>query len=147
MKHAHIVLTTLVSGMLLADCHVCVEPKWSNLEQSKEKEKKFGGKLMLVGTFTFRKRCKECVKLNKLILRWHGENIENLCASLYKKLPEKNLLPIEEQLVCDGCWNKSEQRLIFNFNEEQTLTSVDTFYLVLTVPTTLEKQITKGRLG
>lgn len=134
----------LMPAIARAKCQVCVEAKWNNLEQCSKQEQLFGGKLMLVGSFTFRKQCKEPIKLDKLILEWHGKKINSLCGSLYKKFPERNFVPIQENLVCDALWNKSTQTLILDFENEQTLNTISIFYLVLSVPKELEQTLKDG---
>ena len=62
-----------------------------------------------------------------------GENIENLISSLYKKVPNKEFLPIEDNLICDGIWNKKTQTIILPFEEKETLGPSTKFYLVLTI--------------
>ena len=145
MKQKVVLCVLLFTHVLVGtNCHVCVEAKWDNLEQSSQKEKKFGGKLMLIGSITFRKQCKECIKIDKLVLKWHGKPIDSLCGSLYRKLPEKEFKPIQENLICDASWNKNTQSLILNFENQQTLNAFNIFYLVLTIPDELENTLKAG---
>lgn len=134
----------LIPAIIHAQCQVCVEAKWNNLEQCSKQEQLFGDKLMLVGSFTFRKQCKGPLKIDKLALEWHGKTIDSLCGSLYKKFPEKTFVPIQENLVCDALWNKSTQTLILDFENEQTLSTISIFYLVLSVPKELEQPLKDG---
>ncbi len=144
MKHGYVLLSLIIPGIILTECEICILPKWENLEQQSNKSHQFGTQLLLVGEITFRKRCKNCIKLDKLILKWHGKNIETLCGSLYKK-KSKQFMPIEEQLVCDGTWNKRNQQLVLNFsNKMQTLGAADTFYLVLSIADDTAKIIKDG---
>jgi hypothetical protein len=130
---------------LASSCQVCVEAKWNNVEKSSpQKEKMFGDKLMLVGSITFRKQCKECIKLDRLALEWHGPQITNLCGSLYRRLPEKTFVPIQDNLICDARWNKGSQTLILEFENQQTLNAVSIFYLVLAIPNGLEETLKQG---
>lgn len=146
MKYIRFLLIMMLMPAMArgASCQVRVEAKWNNLEQCSKKETLFGGKLMLVGSFTFRKQCKDCIKLDKLMLEWHGKKIDSLCGSLYKKYPEKHFVPIQENLICDALWNKSAQNLIFDFENEQTLNTISIFYLVLSVPKELEETLKDG---
>jgi hypothetical protein len=153
MKHrVHrllILVTTLNTFALVEkgktdDFSIIIESKWQDLEKEPAKAKEFGGKLILVGSITLKKRSKEHVSLSKIYLRWNGCQIENLIGSLYKKELDKDFHPIEEYLVCDGVWNKNKQRLLFEFDEKQTLGPTNIFYLVLTVPEELEKTLKNG---
>src|SRR5260370_11531435 len=71
------------------DFAIIIEPKWQDLEQEPANAKKFGGKLILVGSITVKKRSKEHVALSKIYLRWQGKPIDTLVGSLYKKEPDK----------------------------------------------------------
>lgn len=127
------------------DFAIIIEPKWQDLEREPEKAKEFGGKLILVGSITLKKRSKEHVSLSKFWLRWNGAPIDNLVGSLYKKESDKDFHPIEEYLICDGVWNKNKQRLLLEFDEKQTLGALNVFYVVLTVPQELEKTLKSGK--
>jgi len=121
-----------------------VETKWENIEQNEEKIKQFGSKWLLVGGITFKKKSKDSVNLSKLSLRWRGPKLCNITGSLYKKNPDRPFLAIEDQLLCDGIWNKTKQTLIFNFNEEQSLGPLNIFYVTLTVPAEIEALVKNG---
>lgn len=138
-------LVTLANHHLSSneDFQVLLEPKWENLQNSGE-TKEFGGKWILLGSITFKKKSKEDVKLHKMYLKWHGQRIKDLNASLYKKTPDKRFLPIEENLVCDSYWNPKGQTLVLNFNKKHRLGAVDVFYLVLTVPKNMERKLKNG---
>lgn len=127
---------------------VILEPTWQDLEHNPQKSKDFGGKLILVGKITFKKKeSAEPVYLNHLELVWQGAPIETLISSLYKQNLDpnkKDFIPIEDYLVCDGTWNKRKQVLILNFDHKHTLGPINTFYLVLTVPDSLEKIVQNG---
>ncbi len=151
MKH-HIMLVIIASSSLHAtipsDCLLSVAPHWDNIERNCTHEKEFGGKWMLVGSITFRKKSKEQTKLETMKLAWHGKRINHLDGSLYKKLPDKKFLPIEQNLVCDSAWNKARQELILNFkHNKQTLGPISIFYLVLTVPHEMEDTLRKGHFS
>lgn len=65
---------------------ITLEPTWKNLEQRKTKNiRKFGGKWILAGSITFKKKAKDTVTLGKIYLQWHGPTLENVVGSLYKK--------------------------------------------------------------
>ena len=145
MKYKGILVIVLcVPTLANANCHVRVEPKWDNLEQTQKKEKMFGGKLMLVGSITFRKQCKDCIKIDKLVLEWHGKQLDTLCGSLYKKYSEKEFVPLQENLICDALWNKANQNLVLDFESQETLSAVNVFYVVLTVPEGIEQTLKDG---
>ncbi len=126
------------------DFAVKLEPEWKDLDQNPEKERQFGGKWILVGNIIFKKKSKECVSLNRLHLKWKGGHIEKLIGSLYQKNLDKKFIPIEDFLVCDGIWNKKEQTLILNFDRRCSLSAVNVFHLVLTVPRNIEPILKKG---
>lgn len=123
---------------------IILKPKWRDLETDSKKNIDFGGKWMLVGSITFKKKCKDPMALETLHLHWNGEPISNLVASLYKKDFSRDFLPIDKNLMCDGVWNKSKQTLIFNFEEKETLAPTTTFYLVFTIPEELEANLLQG---
>jgi hypothetical protein len=98
-----------------------------------------------VGSITFKKKSKEAVNLNRLYLRWKGSVLPHLMGSLYRKMPDRDFLPIEEHLVCDGTWNKAQQTLRLTFDHKESLGLTNVFYLVLTVPSDLELAVRRGR--
>ncbi len=150
MKHLMYMWCLLNVALLQAqlpdadDFQLIIEPKWQNLEMDSTQSDKFGGKWLLVGSITFRKKAKESVNLTQLELRWNGQEINDLLGSLYRKDPDKDFLPIEDNLVCDGTWNKTRQLLKLTFDEKETLGLVNIFYLVLTIPETMEPLVKKG---
>lgn len=127
------------------DYQLIIEPKWHNLESTTTQAQLFGGKWVVVGSITFKKRAKDEVKLEQLSIRWTGEEIEHLTGSLYRKNPDKEFMPLQENLVCDGCWNQTQQVLKLPFDHKQTLGPVNIFYLVLTIPENLEQTVKTGR--
>jgi len=139
-----VLTTTFLSHTTANEFSVTLEPKWENLEPNTRKTKEFGGKWILVGSITFKKNSKEPVNLNKIYLSWQGEAIKNLVGSLYKKKLDKNFIPIQDYLICDSAWNKTKQTLILKFDEKQTLGPITTFYLVLTIPESIETVVKKG---
>lgn len=143
-----ILLMTNLSSHLIADAledfNVIITPQWQDLESNEEKAKQFGGKWILAGSINFKKKAKDTVHLNRIYLEWKGSPIEHLTASLYKCESDKEFLPIQENLVCDGIWNKAHQTLMLNFDKKETLGFSNTFNLVLTVPEDLENTLKKG---
>ena len=88
-------------------------------------------------------KSKKAVKLRQLNLQWQGEKINSIFASLYQKREnDKQLIPIEKNLVCDGTWNIKKQQLTFNLNEK--IIATNKYYLVLSFPQTLETTIKNG---
>lgn len=150
MKHflALIILATIgiipIVSNALEDFDVTLQPEWTNLDENNTTVHDFGGKWMLAGSITFKKKIKEPVSIKRILLTWNGDTINNLIASLYKKDLDKGFLPIEDNLLCDGVWNKAKQTLILNFDEKETLGPVTIFYLVLTVPESLEPLLKTG---
>ncbi|MCA9769843.1 hypothetical protein KC460_00545 [Candidatus Dependentiae bacterium] len=127
---------------------ITLEPTWKNLEQRKTKNiRKFGGKWILAGSITFKKKAKDTVTLGKIYLQWHGPTLENVVGSLYKKKPDKDFLPIEENILTDGKWNKKKQTLMFNFPSYEYLGAVNTFYVVLTIPPDREHHLKNGHFS
>ncbi len=123
---------------------VLVEPKWHNLETDTDRTKLFGGKWILAGSITFKKRSTEAVFLDGIQLSWKGANIEQLTGSLYEKNETGAFLPIEKNCVCDSSWKKSTQQLFLHFDHPLTLGAINTFYLVLTVPENIEPILKNG---
>ncbi|HSC24746.1 MAG TPA: hypothetical protein VLB80_00815 [Candidatus Babeliales bacterium] len=148
--HMYYVLLVMVSSIsFLIFCtekfNVILKPKWYDLDQNCTKVDEFGGKWILAGSITFKKRCKNSICIETICLQWNGECLDNLIASLYKKNLDKDVfLPIEENLICDGTWNKDKQTLVLNFNEKENLAPTTVFYLVLTVPQSIETLLKKG---
>src|SRR5579872_1259450 len=126
------------------DFDICIKSKWCDLDGKCIKSDDFGGKWILVGSIKFKKRCKSPVCLENITLHWNGEHLDNLVGSLYKKDLDKDFLPIEDNLICDGLWNKKKQQLIFIFDEKENLGPTTIFYLVLTVPEGIESILKKG---
>jgi len=123
---------------------VIIESKWEELDADQTACCKFGGKWILAGSIVFKKKANETISLDKLILSWKGHKIEHLIGSLYIKEYAQRFLPINEYLVCDSSWNKTQQKLLLKFNRNYTLGPTNTFYLVLTIPDQLEPIIRTG---
>ncbi len=135
-------VTTKITSNYLEPFTIQLESKWIDLENSTAKIKKFGGKWILAGSITFKKRSSETVYLDEIKLSWKGKTLSNLTGSLY--VVNKTFLPIEKYLVCDSLWKASEQQLLLKFDKEHTLGARNTYYLVLTVPEDLEDTVKKG---
>jgi len=123
---------------------VTIRPQWDDLEKTADRSERFGGKWIVAGKIQFKKMAKEPTTLKKIVLNWHGKPMENLCASLYRKEATKSFKPIERYLVCDGEWNKQAQALSLNFDRHVHLNTVSNFYLVLTVPNSVQETLKNG---
>ena len=97
-----------------------------------------------IGLITF--KAKNILKLKKIELKWSGKHIDtnNISASLYQKkeLIDK-LLPVEENLVCDGTWNKKNQQITFWLDEK--LIAVKKYYLLLSFPKECKNKLRSGQ--
>jgi len=111
-------------------CAISITPLWQELEHKNERIEQLGGKPILVAQITFKKRLQQPMYLDSLQLQWHGPTMQSLAGSLYMKSFDKDFVPLERHLVCDGIWHKAEQKLILNFGSRQTLSAVNTFYVV-----------------
>lgn len=123
---------------------IIIKSMWQDLEPDDKACEQFGSKWILVGTITFKKKSKEPVELNQLLLQWKGDKLDNLTGSLYIKNNNEEFMPIEDHLICDSAWNKKNQTLLLKFDSQQTLGFINTFYLVLTIPLHTESSIKKG---
>jgi len=150
MKHfVHTIALLITSCLFTSLCatntfDIILKSKWQELGCQGSKCADFGGKWILIGSITFKKRFKEPIAIDEINLRWHGEKIDNLIASLYRKTLSKEFLAIEDNLVCDGMWNPKTQTLILDFDEEEKLAPTTVFYLVLTIPESIEQILKKG---
>lgn len=150
MKHFAHFLTILIISCLFASVYatnsfdIILKPKWKELGCHGSKCADFGGKWILIGSITFKKRFKDPITIDAINLRWCGEKIDNVTASLYHKIVGKEFLAIEGNLVCDGGWNSKTQTLIFNFDEAEKLAPTTIFYIVLTIPEDIEPTLKKG---
>ncbi|MDR3549880.1 MAG: hypothetical protein P4L31_00565 [Candidatus Babeliales bacterium] len=141
------ICSTAIHASQLDDFDVMLTPQWQDLESNEDKAKEFGGKWILAGSITFKKKAKDTVHLHRIYLQWNGNRIESLCGSLYKAESDRSFLPIQENLVCDGVWNKCQQTLMLNFDKKETLGFANTFNLVLTVPDDLEAILKTGHFN
>ena len=150
MKHSGMILMLTLFGAYsyAVECSISVQPCWQSLERSNTNSAHFGGKWILIGSITFRKTCREAIKLDQLNLEWHGPTIDNLAGSLYKKIPSKEFAPIEDNFLSDGFWNQTTRHLSFDFaDRSQTLGPSSIFYVVLTVPDELETLLKQGHFS
>lgn len=139
-----IISLSCVSTYSVESFDITLKSKWQELCNNNNKCTDFGGKWVLVGSITFKKRSKDPFSIDKIKLHWQGEKLSNLTASLYKKNLAKEFLAIEDNLICDGIWNEKKQTLMLNFDEKENLGPTTVFYLVLTVPETIESLLKKG---
>jgi hypothetical protein len=124
-------------------CQLDITPKWTKLDSDKHAQE-FGGKWVEVAEIVIKRRDKEFIRLEEIDLAWHGEEIKNLVASLFRKEQNRDLIPVEESLICDGTWNRKDQVLKLHFEEKEYLQPTTIFCLVLTVPDDLEPRLKKG---
>lgn len=88
-------------------------------------------------------KSKKPIKLTTLILQWQGPQIDNLAASLYqKKERESSVIPIQKNLVCDGIWQPTTQKLIFRLDEK--IVAVNKYHLLLSYPKHIELLLKNG---
>jgi len=90
-------------------------------------------------------KSKNAINLKELCLNWQGTLIQSnkLSASLYTKKETNNqLLPLEQNLICDGKWNKNNQEIIFLLDEK--LIAVNKYYLVISFPENLKNHLKQG---
>ncbi len=120
---------------------------WKDLDATSKNNTQdvFGGKWILAGTFIFRNKTGDPVPMQELSLAWKSTiPLQNLHGSLFKKEPHEGFLPLEENLVSDGHWNKDKQILHFKFKEQQYIGIKTIFFLVLTVPSHIEEALKEG---
>ena len=142
-----IMVNSMVSTMLNRpgdEYAILIEPTWRMLDPDDFYAQTLGGQWVLVGSFTFKKRSQETVHLNKLVLQWHGPTITKLVGELYSKRPDRDFLPIEEYLVSDGMWCKTNQELVLDFRYSLTLGPINEFCLVLTLPKEVQELVKQG---
>lgn len=127
------------------DFKIILEPQWQTLDPHITTSLlHIQEKWVIAGTITFKKRSKEPVALTHLDLYWKGAFIHNLFGSLYRLPHEKDFLPVEEHLVCDGTWNRAKQLLKLSFSKKQSLGPTNSFCLVLTMPEAMEPILKHG---
>ena len=121
---------------------LCTTSTWkefalnSNLPEFKQK------KWAWIGLITMKSKIP--LKLKTLNLQWYGKKIDELQASLYqKKEMDSTLIPIQQNLVCDGTWNTKKQELTFNV--DQKVVSINNYYLVLSFSKHEENALKSGK--
>lgn len=135
---------SIFAASRIDDFVITLDPTWQILECDHNKCKEFGGKWVIIGSITFKKKAKEPVNLTRLYLRWNGAHLDTLVGSLYKKQEDKDFLAIQENLLCDGTWDVANQTLLCNFDKKQTLGLTNIFYVILTIPESIEPLIKQG---
>jgi hypothetical protein len=147
MNHSLLVMSTCVlsSRLLFAlaphTCELNLKPLWQELQTD---DQSLGGRWILVGTLTFRKKVLEPINLTTLMLSWHGNKIDTLQASLYRTEINEPFLAINDYWVADGGWSTEKQRLRFKMDHTKGLSAITTFHLVLTVPANTEQALKTG---
>lgn len=91
-------------------------------------------------------KSKQAFNLKRINLKWIGNfiNTDKISASLYQKKENNNepIIPIEENLVGDGKWNKKKQEIVFDLNEK--LVALNKYYLVLSFPKNFKTKFRNG---
>lgn len=128
------------------DIELNIVPQWHNLDQNEERCEEFGGAWIEAGVITLRKKTRESINMTHLILSWQGEELEHLIGSLYQRKPNKDFMPIEQNLICDSNWQQSGQKLIFKFLQPLSLDVLTELRLVLTVPQDMQDKLKNGSL-
>lgn len=146
LRHILFPLMMIISciSLCIDNFDITLKSEWQELGCDNGKCPDFGGKWVLVGSIIFKRRSKNPIFVNEINMRWHGQNLDNLVASLYRKTYGKEFLAIEENLICDGTWNATTQTLILDFKEKEKLGPTTVFYLVLTVPAATEPILKNG---
>lgn len=89
-------------------------------------------------------KSKKAMRLQQINLQWTGGTINSMHASLYRKArAEQELIPIEENLVCDGSWNSQNQQITFALDEK--IVAVNEYYLVLSFPKKVARKLRHGQ--
>ena len=73
--------------------------------------------------------------LEKLSLHWKGSQpLAALNASLFRRGDQQSthFAPLEENFICDGTWNQTDQTLEF-FTKNEPIRASSTFYLVFSI--------------
>lgn len=135
---------TLSARIQKPACELHIVPEWRNLDNDPNHIKELGGNWVLVARFVIKRRSKDFIRLDNLSFAWRGEHISHLAASLFRGHSSGDLIPVEENLVCDGIWRSTNQILQLRFQQKEYLQPTNIFYLVLTVPERLEKILKKG---
>lgn len=152
MWHGIVLITTLPSLLVAGDAHekematVCSFKTTNTFcefpQQSSNNQHLNNDKWALITSLNI--KSKVTFYLKKFILQWRGKKLDHIGASLYhKRETDTQLIPIQENLICDGSWNPVKQELLFRLNKK--ITAIDELYLVLNYRQDLEHSIKKGR--
>ncbi len=95
-------------------------------------------------TIVFKKRTRDEAFLERLHLKWKGEKIHHLHASLFKKDPDLELKPIPENVVSEGSWSAANQELSFVVKPSHPLKGTTGFCIVVEMTPELEKILQGG---
>lgn len=149
MKHTILITVLIITTHCfthIVGCDIRTTAHWE--EFGNKHKKRIGNPWIFVGSITFHKTSTEPIKLEQLILAWHGPHINHLNGSLFKKLPNKPFFPIEEQFICDSTWNKVKQELIFDLKDKrQALGPNSIFNIILVVQKSVEPILKSGHLS
>lgn len=89
-------------------------------------------------------RSKQPVKLTYLVLRWVGDRLDSLSASLYQKKEfEEAVVPIEKNLISEGNWDPQAQSMSFVLNEK--IIAVNKYHLFISFSKTMEEKLRSGK--
>ena len=129
-------------------CQIKLTSTWVPLETSQKITAKFHETDVHVGNIIIRKKVPETVKMKRIVLKLNrkllhkfGYKNSNIKSALYKSTYGKKFYPTEEFIVSDGTWDKQQQFLIFEFDEELYVDAFNEFYIILTVPQKDEQAI------
>ncbi|HBS47775.1 TPA: hypothetical protein DEO28_01915 [Candidatus Dependentiae bacterium] len=116
---------------------------WQDLGEQNIKTCNIKEKRALIFELIF--RSKKVLNLKKITLKWSGEHIENIAASLYQKKEYDPLMLIEKYFVSDGIWNKKKQEFTFLLDEK--LVAINKYFLVLNFAKQFEERLKNGRFN
>ncbi len=89
-------------------------------------------------------KSKTAMRLQQINLQWTGGTINSMHGSLYRKARvNQELIPIQENLVSDGNWNKKKQQISFELDEK--VVAVNEYYLVLSFPKKIAPKLRHGK--
>lgn len=121
---------------------LCTTSTWKEFELNNNLPEFKQKKWAWIGLITMKSKIP--LKLKTLNLQWYGRKINKLQASLYqKKEKDSTLIPIQQNLVCDGIWDSKKQELTFHVN--QKVVSINNYYLVLSFSKNEETALKLGR--
>ena len=120
---------------------LCSTPTWR--EYALDNKKIRFNKEKWAWTESFILKSKKPFQFTTLVLEWKGKKIDALAASLYHKKEREILVPIQQNLISQGCWNAEKQQLEFTLNEK--VVAVNKYHLMLSYPNRLEEQLKFGK--